>query len=388
MFDTNASLGLGRNMTVVEKATYFAGINAYGKALIGGVTGNYEIAALGNLTPNSKCKENGCGGDVGEAGGRSNNLPVCPIPTSQGNLLYITLSGGGLLIGKTDTTPMTIVAEYGSNIVYGAGCGGAEVGKVMYLNSGVSAAPSGLNQSDFSLWAFDSSKYMDVNVTFQPENKPLPSTVFNDNGNTATLGNLQGQLENPSGQLPSKSTRRDSHGIVAIDGNYVHTFDRIQAEAYVIDTATNTGSFAYSLRNSSVCKGFTDDTNLPEDDPAPDLLETTPDGLYLVIAFRGPAPVTFAHTTQGSCPGVGIVKLDNGGRNGKLITVLRTTNLTPDSISVVVPGGVNYVGKERSDIHMVATIDRNKWAKSAKAKAEKTKSPQAKAAGKKTVFNL
>ena len=149
MFDTNASLGLGKNMTFVEKATYFAGINAYGKALIGGVSGNYEIAALGNLTPNFKCKENGCNGAVGAAGGRLNNLPVCPIPSSQGNLLYITLSGGGLLIGKTDTTPMTIVAEYGNNIVYGAGCGGTEVGKV--LNSGVSASPSGLNQSDFRL---------------------------------------------------------------------------------------------------------------------------------------------------------------------------------------------------------------------------------------------
>jgi hypothetical protein len=36
---------------------------------------------------------------------------------------------------------------------------------------------------------------------------------------------------------------------------------------------------------------------------------------------------------------------------------------------------VNYVGKERSDIHMVAVIDRNKWAKADKAatKAEKTK---------------
>jgi hypothetical protein len=273
--------------------------------------------------------------------------------------------------------------------VYGAGCAGAEAGKVVYLNSGVSSAASGLNQSDFSLWAFDSTKYIDV--PFQPENEPLPLTVFSDDGNTATLGNLQGPLENLSGQLPSQSTRRDSHGSVAIaNGNYVHTFDRIQAEVYVVDTSTNTGSFAYSLRNSSVCKGIMDDTNLPEDDPSPDLQDTTPDGLYIAIALRGPAPVTFAHTTQGSCPGVGIVKLDNGGRNGKLITVLSTTNLTPDSIPVVVvPGGVNYVGKERSDIHMVQVIDRTKWAKSAKAatKAEKTKSPQTKA-GKRTVFNL
>jgi hypothetical protein len=55
---------------------------------------------------------------------------------------------------------------------------------------------------------------------------------------------------------------------------------------------------ALRILYSGVCKGFTDGTNLPEDDPFPALLEKTPDGLYLAIAFRSPAPVTFAHTTK------------------------------------------------------------------------------------------
>ena len=103
-FDKSASLGLGKNMSVAETATYFVGENAFGDDLVGGVSGTYEEADLHDLTPNNKCKENGCLTSVdGSEEGRPNNSPVCPIPSSQGDLLYITLSGGGLFVGKTDT---------------------------------------------------------------------------------------------------------------------------------------------------------------------------------------------------------------------------------------------------------------------------------------------
>ena len=355
-FDTAASLGLGTNMAVVESATYFTGTNAYGTPLIGGITGDYAQANLNDLTPNLKCKENGCEGTDGNEGGRTNNRPVCPVPSSQGNLLYITLSGGGLFIGNTTTTPMSIVAEYGKNIIFGSGCGGVEVGDKFYINSGVASGPEGGSQSYFAVWSFDNTKYLG---TPTEENQPRPLIVYNDAGNVGTNGN-------PTGQLPSNSTRRDSHGIVVTrNQKYVHTFDRVQAQAFVIDTSTNTGSFSYSMRDTDVCKTFavTDDGNLPGNDPSPDLVEATPDGKYLAIGFRGPAPVTFAHTTQGSCPGVGIVQLQANGGKGKLVTVLRTTNITPDNIPkpLVIPGGVNYAGTERSDIHMVALIDRKLW---------------------------
>ncbi len=358
-FDTSASLGLGKGMAVVEPATYFTGTNAFGSPLIGGITGDYAQANLNDFTPKLKCKENGCGvtEDDGGEGGRTNNRPVCPVPSSQGNLLYITLSGGGLFIGSTTTTPMSIVAEYGKNIVFGAGCGGVEVNNKFYINSGVAAGVEGGSQSYFAVWSFDNTNYLG---TPPAENEPRPLIVYNDTRNT------MGTTNNTSGQLPSTSTRRDSHGIVVTrNKKYVHTFDRVQAQAYVIDTSKNKGSFSYSLRDSNVCKAYsvTDDSNIPANDPSPDLLEATPDGKYLTIGFRGPAPVTFSHTTQGSCPGVGIVQLQANGRKGKLITVLRTTNLTPDNVvkPLAIPGGVSYAGTERSDIHMVAVIDRKLW---------------------------
>ena len=359
-FDEAASLGLGSGMGVVESATYFTGTNAYGMPLIGGVTGNYDTKGLSDITPSGKCKENGCAHGVnGGEGGRTNNRPiVCAVPSSQGNLLYITLSGGGLLIGNTTTTPMSIIAEYGKNIIFGAGCGGVEVGDKFYINSGVASGPAGGSQSYFAVWSFNNTKYLGTPTNV--ENEPRPLIVYNDTRNTMET------TVNPTGQLPSNSSRRDSHGIaVTRNQKYVHTFDRIQAQAFVIDTSTNKGSFSYSMRNSNVCKAFsvTDDSNIPANDPSPDLVEATPDGKYLAIGFRGPAPVTFAHTTQGSCPGVGIVQLQKNGGKGKLVTVLRTTNLTPDNIPkpLMIPGGVNYAGTERSDIHMVAVIDRKLW---------------------------
>jgi hypothetical protein len=100
---------------------------------------------------------------------------------------------------------------------------------------------------------------------------------------------------------------------------------------------------------------------LPTNDPAPDLLHMTPDGKYLLIAFRGPAPVTVAHSAQGSCPGVGIVELGNGGRSGKLVDIIRTTNTVADSVAVgsIAPNGRQYTGTERSDIHGIYIVPKN-----------------------------
>ena len=90
-------------------------------------------------------------------------------------------------------------------------------------------------------------------------------------------------------------------------------------------------------------------------DPAPDLLQATPDGKYMAVAFRGPAPVTVKHTAQGSCPGVGIVALEAGGSRGRLVTVLRTTNSLGDG-EASAPGGHAYTGVERSDVHGASVI--------------------------------
>merc|ERR1711971_596145 len=96
-------------------------------------------------------------------------------------------------------------------------------------------------------------------------------------------------------------------------------------------------------------KSVLDDADLPLNDPAPDLMEFTPDGKYLAIAFRGPVPVSVAHTAQGSCPGVGLVMIMEDGKTGKLVEVLRSTNTVDTVTGFSVPGGHPYIGAERSD---------------------------------------
>ncbi|KAG7367631.1 hypothetical protein IV203_030302 [Nitzschia inconspicua] len=357
-FNKAATMGLGRNMAVAEEASVFSGPNAFGVNLIGSVVGSYEDADLGDVTPNGVCKENGCGtAPDGEAGGRPNNLPICPITSSNG-LVYSTLAGGGLIILDSSTTPMAIVGEYGNRVVYGAGCGGVQKNNQVFLNAGVAASGAGATQSMFAVVSFDDTQY----TVSRPQNTPMPVRVFQDAGNTMTGGNIEGGIvANESGQLPGLTTRRDSHGMT-VAGDYIHAVDRIQnvIESFHVDTYERTTYDLESLtgtngRTGAASKCFQrsvlDDADLILNDPAPDLLETSPDGEYLMVAFRGPVPVSVEHGGQGSCPGVGIVQVLEDGKSGKLLDVLRSTNTVDTHVPGDIPGGIAYKGAERSDIH-------------------------------------
>ncbi len=369
-FNRSASLGVGKNLVVTAEVKVYLGSNAQGNPMIGAITGDYSNADLGDLTPAGKCRENGCdGGDSdGNMGGRPNNVIVCPI-VSDTNHTYITVGGGGLLVADTTTTPMSLVGEYGQEVINGAGCGGVEVGNHMWLNAGVSASGAGDKHSTFTIYTLDDTAFSNA----QPENTPLPVIAYKDsdpnNGNAAntnTIGNMGGDpAPNMTGQLPGTTTRRDSHGMArTLSGKHVHTVDRIQNVVEVINTNTlarttydltsmngkGNGTGPCDAASVTFENGLTGDSLLPPNDPAPDLIENTPDGKYLAVALRGPIPVSVTHSAQGSCPGVGIIRLLASGKKGKLATVLRTTN-TVDTTSVSAPGGHPYAGAEHSDIH-------------------------------------
>jgi DNA-binding beta-propeller fold protein YncE len=186
--------------------------------------------------------------------------------------------------------------------------------------------------------------------------------IFKDGTNTATIGNLEGQAANATGQLPGSTSRRDSHGMaITPSGDYIHTVDRIQNNVEVFNTATLAHT-TYDLLSADgqgnglgacAAASVLDDPALPGNDPAPDLMEATPDGKYLVVALRGPVPVSVTHSAQGSCPGVGIIELLEDGATGRLVGVLSTTN-TVDTAPLSAPGGHAYTGAERSDIHGAA----------------------------------
>ncbi len=361
-FNRSASLGVGKSMTVAQSATAFKGKNSHAQELLGQVVGEYDLAAFGDLTPSGECKENGCvAGPDASLGGRPNNLIICPITSSKGHA-YVTFGGGGLLVADITQSPMAIVGEYSNQVVNGAGCGGVEVEGEMWLNAGVSASGAGATQSAFTLYTLDVAGF---GSQANAPNQPMPITIEKDLNNTATGGNTEGLASNDTGQLPGVTTRRDSHGMVAVGNHSVHTVDRVQNTVTVSSTSDGSSTIYDLVSQDGQGNGVgpcslhsvSDDANLPANDPAPDLLDITPDQRYLMIAFRGPAPVSVAHSAQGSCPGVGIVELIDGGTSGRLVGVLRTSNTT-DTGPVSAPVGHDYIGAQRSDVHGVSVIKR------------------------------
>jgi hypothetical protein len=359
VFNQSASLGVGKSMSILDSAKAYRGKNAHGKQMLGRVAGDYDMTAFGDLTPNGECKENGCtSGPSGAMGGRANNVIVCPIVSDNDNA-YVTFGGGGLLVADTTATPMTIVGEYDNQVINGAGCGGVQVGDDMWLNAGASASGAGATQSTFTMYTIDDTGF---GSSANGPNTPAPDLIYKDSTNTATIGNVGGTAPNTTGQIPGNTTRRDAHGMArTLSGSHIHNVDRIRNNVEVFDTATGANT-TYDLTSADgqgngvgacAAASVTDDAGLPGNDPAPDLMDTTPDGKYLVVALRGPIPVSVTHAAQGSCPGVGIIEVLEGGASGRLAGVLRTTN-TVDTSPVAAPGGHAYTGIEHSDVHGAA----------------------------------
>jgi hypothetical protein len=167
------------------------------------------------------------------SGGRPNNLPICSV-TADYDLVYINLAGGGLLVADASETPMQIVGKYGNQVAYGAGCGGVFVDGTMFLNAGISAGGDGATQSMFALWTFENDAFLTAEV---PKHPPAPFLVYEDEGNTATGGNMVGEPAIYDGQLPGQTKSRDSHGAASTaSGLFVHVVDRIQNTVEAFNT--------------------------------------------------------------------------------------------------------------------------------------------------------
>ena len=345
-FNKAATLDLvgGRDLTAME-AMADATLPA------GQVSGSYS-----NMQPTTAPS----GAPKEESGVRSNNVVVCPIPSSNNKHAYVTFGGGGLFVVDTDTEPMSIVAEYTNDAISVAGCGGATDGEFMYLNAGVSASGAGADDSTFVMYRLPLD-YPEGPVDSIVPNHPPVVKFFEEK-----------TLNIPPENEMQLAERRDAHGLVvsppdAFQGRYLYQFDRIQNNAEVFDTgriiddpyatlaeqkAAHVGTI--DLTGSGFCVGddypFVNQDGEPYrdgDDPAPDLVDVSPDGQQLIVSFRGPNPVTVKHAGLGSCPGFGIVSLDESGTAGELTHVFRT--FVPDAT-----GTMNL-----SDIHAAAVRLKN-----------------------------
>jgi hypothetical protein len=123
----------------------------------------------------------------------------------------------------------------------------------------------------------------------------------------------------------------DSHGMAGM-GRYLWSVDRAGNNVEIIDT----------LSNLSV--GSVDLVTEANNDPAPDLIDSAPDGQYVFVGLRGPSPLTgndkSVNNAKGTIPGVGVIHVDSGGKVGHYKGQAAITNMKE--------------GKETADIHGIA----------------------------------
>ncbi len=231
-----------------------------------------------------------------ESGERPDTAPICPITESSSKYAFVTLRGGGLLVVDVTGTPMKVLATLDNNQVHPAGCGGIEAGGTMYINSGGGWPIAPLS---YDVYALDLTK--------------LPASIS---------AKLLSQRDNQVA---------DSHGMASV-GRHVWSADRAGNNIEIIDT----------LSNLSV--GSIDLVTTANADPAPDLMDVAPDGQYVFVGLRGPAPLTgndkTVNNAKGTVPGVGVIHVDAGGRVGHYKGQAAITNLKD--------------GKETADTHGIA----------------------------------
>ena len=234
---------------------------------------------------------------------RPDNAPICPIIDSTSRFSFVTLRGGGLLVVDSKSTPMRIVAEYDLDTIHPNGCLGAETAGKMYIDSG-GGTPSNVFEAD--LYALPSIGFSAAN----PPNTPAPLVVFSEDVEGA-----------------------DTHGATLTKhGKYLWVADRGRNFHFVVDTATDEVVNRIAL------------TPGPSVDPTPDLLVPSPNGSHVFMSLRGPNPLTAdPHVSTGTTPGVGVMKVLNGGRDGYFEGVAPVSN-------------VDAANVERADVHAITIV--------------------------------
>ena len=192
------------------------------------------------------------------------------------------------------------------NAVHGNGCGGMEVRGRMYVNSGGRPGP----MEHLHVYGFDVYRFTldDFRVGGQPApNTPAATTVYQVDGH------------------------HDSHGMVLTGsaGKYLWAFDRHADTVEVLSTADDSHVGTIPLNGSLT------------DNAAPDLADSAPQSDLVFVALRGPTPLSGdPHNARGSTPGLGIMQVADHGRDGRLVGIVRLSNIGPDGVERADPHGL------------------------------------------------
>ena len=106
----------------------------------------------------------------------------------------------------------------------------------------------------------------------------------------------------------SDQEHADAHGAaIARQDRFLWVADRGRNFLWVVDTRTDKVVNRIQLVNELSV------------DPTPDLLSVSPDGSHVFMSLRGPVPLTAdPHVSTGSTPGIGVLKVLQGGRERQI----------------------------------------------------------------------
>ena len=232
---------------------------------------------------------------------RPDTAPICGLIEPTSRLAFVTLRGGGLFVVDASGPELRIVNEYDQATIHRDGCGGAIAqGEALHqLRRPRRVGPVRLQPDP------------DFDTTPDAPNTPARKLVFSQDG-------------------PPATTHVDSHGVALVGhGRYLWVADRWANKIVVVDTHTD------EVVNEIAVAGPL------SADPAPDLLAASPDGNRVYATFRGPVPLTANNpafnNAVGATPGVGVLQVTEGGRDGRLIAVAPITHVV--------------AGVERADPH-------------------------------------
>lgn len=221
------------------------------------------------------------------------NWPICPIIDRSSAYTFVTLRGGGLLVVDARQTPMQIVGEYDVDTVKGNGCGGTQVGDVMFINSGGSPVNvSGTDPHHPALYGFDVYRFPLTGYGTGRPNTPAPRLVF------------------------SKSGMSDSHGMAAVrNGRALWVMDRHADVVEILDPGSGRHLNTLPLNGALTPNA------------APDLVDAAPNGQRLFVALRGRRPLSGdPHNATGETPGLGVLRVTGNGTAGDLMAIVPLVN--------------------------------------------------------------
>lgn len=237
---------------------------------------------------------------------RPDNAPICPVLTDAGDLAFVTLRGGGMLVVDPRPTPMRIVAEYDMQAIHGNGCGGLQLGDSLYVNSGGRPGPmEHLHQYGFDVYRFNLGEFRDGRGPTVYE--PVAKVVYQVDG------------------------AHDSHGMVLVGdrGRYLWVFDRHADTAEVFATADDSHVGTVALNGPLTSNA------------APDLTDIAPTGDLVFVALRGPTPLSGdPHNARGATPGLGVIRVSQDGQGGELRGIVPFTNVGGDGVERADPHGL------------------------------------------------